>query len=187
MKKKRSLKARIRTWIFEKFLQRYLVSVDKRFIELFIKYDVKPLVIVESHAEREYKRIMKVLNSKKFKDYFYKVVKYDRSTAESLIKPYSDTLKDRIFSFIAKAYIYIFNREVHNDILLFQRIRDGIISMDKKVDEYMAKTTIEERLDKATSLGIISADNRKAQRRVRNIQKIRTDAIHQLNNVESNG
>lgn len=186
--KKRSLKARIKSWIFEKFLQRYLVSVDALFINLFIKYDKKaPVEKVESHAEQEYKRIMKVLNSKKFKDYFYKVVKYDlKQTAESQIKPYGNTLKDKIFAFIAKVYIYLFNRELYEHILQFQRIRDGIISMDKKVDEYMAKTTVEERLDKATQLGIISADNRKAQRRVRNIQKIRKDNIHEANKVELN-
>lgn len=184
MKKKRSLKAKIKAWIFEKFLQRYLVSVDKRFIELFIKYDVKPLVIVESRAEQEYKRIMKVLNSSKFKDYFYKVVKYDRSTAESLIKPYSDTLIDRIFSFIAKAYIYLFNREVYNDILQFQRIRDGIVTLDKKIDDYMANTTPAERLDQATALGIISDKEREARRRTHNIHAIRVKSIHELNKAE---
>jgi hypothetical protein len=184
MKKKRSLKAKIKAWIFEKFLQRYLVSVDKRFIELFIKYDVKPLVIIESRAEQEYKRIMKVLNSDKFKDYFYKVVHYDRQTAESLIKPYGTTLMDRIFSFIAKAYIYLFNREVHNDILQFQRIRDGIVTLDKKVNEYMANTTPEERLDKATALGIVSDKEREARRRTYNVHSIRVKAIHELNKVE---
>lgn len=180
MKKKRSLKARIKTWIFENFLQRYLVSVDKRFIKLFIKYDVKPLVIVESRAEQEYKRIMKVLNSSKFKDYFYKVVKYDISTAESLIKPYSNTLKDRIFSYIAKAYIYLFNREVYNDILMFQRIG----ALDKDIDDYMANTTPAERLDRATAFGIVSNKKREAQRRTHNIHAIRVKAIHKTNKIE---
>jgi len=184
MKKKRSLKAKIKAWIFEKFLQRYLVSVDKRFIELFIKYDVKPLVIIESRAEQEYKRIMKVLNSDKFKDYFYKFVKYDRSTAESLIKPYSNTLKDRIFAYIAKAYIYLFNREAYNDILMFQRIRDGIVSLDKKIDDYMANTTPAERLDNATLLGVVTPKEREARRRTHNIHSIRVKAIRDQNKVE---
>lgn len=173
MKKKRSLKVRIKSWIFENFLQRYLVSVDKLFVELFIKYDVKtPVKEIESHAEQAYKRIMKMLNSKKYKDYFYKAVKYDRHTAESLIKPYTNTLKDRIFSFIAKAYVYLFKKDLYLSILQFQRIRDGVISLDKKVDEYMATTTLEERLDRATNLGIITNDNRTAQRRLRNMQAI---------------
>lgn len=184
MKKKRSLKSKIKTWIFEKFLQRYLVSVDAMFINLFIKYDKKtPLPKYESNAEKEYKRIMKTLNSARFKDYFYKVVKYDLKTAESVIVPYGNTLKDRIFSAIARAYIYVFSKDLYLSILQFQRIRDGITTLDKKVDDYMANTTPAERLDQATALGILSDKEREARRRTHNIHAIRVKAIHDLNKV----
>lgn len=172
--KKRSLKKRIKLWIFEKFLQRYLVSVDKVFIELFIKYDekTKTKTLVKNRTTIEYNRIMKMLNSEKYKDFFYKVVNYDRHTAESLIKPYTNTLKDRIFSFIAEAYVYLFKKDLYKSIQQFKRIRDGVISLDKKITEYMVNTTFDERLDKATALGIINNKSRNAQRRLRNMQAI---------------
>lgn len=184
MKKSKSLRTRIKSWIFETFLQRYLVSVDAMFINLFIKFDKKaPPVVYVSRAEVEYKRIMKTLNSPKFKEYFYKVVKYDRHAAQSLIKPYGKTMKDKIFSFIAETYIRFFNRELYQNILQFKRVRDGIITLNEKIDEYMANTTIEERLDKAASIGIIPSDNRVAQRRLRNMQAIGVTKIKERNKL----
>jgi hypothetical protein len=181
--KKRSLKKRMKSWFFEKFLQRYLVSVDKVFIELFIKYDekAKTKTLVENRTTIEYGRIMKMLNSEKYKDFFYKVVDYDRHTAESLIKPYTNTLKDKIFSFIAQAYVYLFKRDLYKSIQQFKRIRDGVISLDKKVNEYMTNTTLNERLDKATALGIINGKSRTAQKRLRNMQAIGIDNIIKRN------
>lgn len=180
--KKRSLKAKTKSWFFEKFLQRYLVSVDKVFIELFVKYDekAKPETL---RAKTEYKRIMKMLNSEKYKDFFYKVVHYDRHTAESLIKPYTQTLKDRIFSFIAEAYIYLFKRDLYKSIQQFKSIRDNVISLDKKVNAYMAATTIDERADRAIQLGIIDEKKGMAQKRLRKIQAINVAAITKSNKI----
>jgi len=183
-KKKRSLKVRIKSWFFEKFLQRYLVSIDKMFIELFIKYDAKvPKIHIESRAEKEYKRIMKTLTSEGFKDYFYKIVKYDRHTAESLIKPYGKSFKDKVFAFIAENYIRYFKKDLYENILQFQRIRDGIIILTNKVDEYMANTTIEERLDRATEFGIITNDHKTAHRRLYNMQAIGAAKIRKRNQL----
>jgi hypothetical protein len=201
MKKKKGLKAKIKSWIFENFLQRYLISIDKMFIELFIKYNAKtpidkmfielfikynaktPVVKVESHADAEYKRIIKVLTSKKFNDYFYKVVKYDRHIAESLIKPYGKSLKDKIFTFIAEKYIYFFNKELHKSIQQFKRIRDSVVLLNTKIDKYMANTTLDERLNKAVSLGIIKLDNQKAIKRLHNIQAIGIAKIKERNQL----
>lgn len=177
--KKKSLKVRIKAWIFKKFLQRYLVSIDMRFISLFIvneenKQDVKK---IDNRADIERKRIMKVLNSKKFRDYFYMVVKYDRHTAESLIKPYGKALKDRIYSFIAKIYIQFFNKKLYEQIQRFQKIRDGLILLDGKIDEYFENTTVDERLDRAVAIGMVTLENADAQKRMRKIQSSRIAKI----------
>jgi len=182
--KKKSLAKRIKSWFFEKFLRRYLVSVDKMFIELFIKYDAKaPVKTYESQAEIAYKRIMRMLNSDKYRDYFYKVVQYDRHVAESLIKPYGNTWKDKVFAFIAEKYIRYFKRDLYKSIQQFKRIRDGIITLNSKIDEYMANTSTDERLERASTLGIIDDKRAEAQKRLHNIHAIRVNAIHELNKV----
>lgn len=176
--KLKSIKLRIKTWIFNTFLKRYLVSVDKRFIELFIVHATKkPRVVVETAANREYKRIMKVLSSQRFKDYFYKVVKYNRLSAESLIRPYTNKVKDKLFSFIARTYIFLFNKDLYNSIKQFNQIKTGILSLDKKIDSYMEKTTLDERADRALQLGIIADETRSAQKRLRKIQSSRVSKI----------
>ena len=181
------LTKKFKFWIFKTFLERYLVSVDEKFIEFFIKnLEKKPIPKIESYAEREYTRIMKTLSSKKFRKHFYKVINYNMDynieNDVQLIKPYGVSLKDKIFSFIADKYLMFFNKKWYISIQKFKKFRDNCGTLDEKINMYMNNTTIEERLDRATMIfGIVNSEIREAEIMMRNIQSIKVSNIKESN------
>jgi hypothetical protein len=153
----KQIKLRIRKFFYDRYVKRYL-AIDSTIFDLFSK----PLEIstddVNSYKRNEkYKRIMKMLKSKAYKDYFFKAIKHNLNNKNSIssIKPFSNTVLDKISIFIAKKYIYFFNKKLYNSILSYKNWNKKIVDMDSEIDRYMKETTVEERLERAVKFGII--------------------------------
>jgi len=175
--KKSTIKNKINNWINKTFLERYLVSFDKRLVDLLSDYKRKIINRKEEHAQR----IIKILNSKEYKDYFFKAIKYDKYFNKFKVKPFGNSTKDKILSFIAEKYIYFFRKDMYINIQRLRTLKNDMKAQEFIINEYMANTTVEERLDRAANYGIIKSSAAKAQKRMRKIQTMRVNKIKELN------
>jgi len=152
----KQIKLRIRKFFYDRYVKRYL-AIDSTIFDLFSE-KLKPFstnIDVNSVIRnKNYKRIMKMLKSKAYKDYFFKAIKYNLNNKNSIssIKPFSNTVLDKISIYIAKKYIYFFNKKLYNSILLYKnwnkKIGDGQVYEKTTV-------TVEERLKRAVKFGVI--------------------------------
>ena len=155
---------KIKSKLFNLFVKRYLVTIHPNLLSHFTK-------ILESNniygfgserAINEYKRIMKTLSSKKYKRFFYKTVKYNIGKEEILmVKPYTNTFKDKLYYFFAETYLRFFDKKMYQSILLYKKWNGKIKNIDDKIDEYMANTTVEERIDRAHEYRILTDEDYK--------------------------
>jgi hypothetical protein len=165
-KRKLILKGKLKKWFNEKFLYRYLQGINESFIGFFTK---KHDYVFEDNGKylQDYKRIMKVLSSDKYKRFFYNVVNYNMANYKAVIpetptiKPYGKSFSDRFKKFVAKTYIYFFRKELYDGINLFSKWKHKIKILNEKINNYMATTTVEERINRAIELKIITADDAK--------------------------
>jgi hypothetical protein len=184
MKKRRlTLKGMLKKWFNDNILHRYLQGIDANFIGFFTK---KHDYIFENNEKflQEYERIMKILSSDKYKRFFYKVVNYDAAMPEPVaIKPYGKSFSDRVKNAIAKTYVYLFRRELHNAIILFEKWRHKIKILDEKIDGYMATTTLDERLNRSKTFGIVTEKKVEAVKRLNKIKTKRVEKILENQNA----
>ena len=106
---------------------------------------------------KRYRQIMKILNSDKYKKYFYASVNYKRNVKPLIIqqKWYIEAF-DKIVYFLSKAYVFLFEKELYKKIKYFETTSKGFIALSARVDDYIAKTTPRRRLSRMQALGIIS-------------------------------
>jgi hypothetical protein len=177
---------KIKKWLFNNLVKRYLVTIDATLLNLFTKEKKIGNESYFSHDKqnKEYKRIMKILDSKKYKNFFYKAVNYDRKNPEGeTIKPYSQKFLDRILKGMSIGYLYLFDKKLYENIRLFKKWSGKVSTIDTQIDEYMSITSPDERVDRGIELGVINRDKGKAQKRLRKIQSSRVDKILASNRV----
>lgn len=114
--------------------------------------------IFQELSDKRAKEIIRMISSPKYKKYFYKAVGYNLQHPEEIkiLKTKWEKILDKIEYFISKAYVFLFVREIYNNIKSFEKISKNIILLNSKIDEYFAKTTVIERLTRAYNIGIIS-------------------------------
>ena len=159
--------------------KRYVSNMHPVFLKLMQKSNfIQKNAYVERY-EKRYNDIMNILASPRYKKFFYKVVQFDPKLAEELKVPetWYGKLFDKIAYNFSKLYVYLFAREVYNNIKSFEAVTNGIISLNKRINEYMVSTTIDERLDRASEYKIIEPKKREAQRKLRNMQTIGVNDI----------
>jgi hypothetical protein len=182
----KKLKLKLKKWFFNTFVKRYLATVDSTLLGLFTKEakESNKFSYGTDRANAERKRIITMLSSKKYKEYFYKAIKYERNKPEvEIIQPFGDKIWDRIKHGIATAYLYLFDRNLYDSIQLFKKWRGKISTVESQVNDYMANTTLDERADRAIALGIVEEKKGIAQKRMRKIQSSRVDKILAQNQV----
>jgi hypothetical protein len=162
-------------------LNSYLIEFHPSFLLVADRIKIKKDDF-DKESEKEYRRIMKVLNSQKFKRFFYQVVDY-KLNEKPLPEP-KNNLWSRIKKFVAKQYLRLFNKELYESLLRFKLLTEGYQKLNAAADDYIANTSLDERADRAVDVGISSKENRDAHKRMRNISNMRIAAIHEKNNVE---
>ena len=176
----KKLKLKIKKWFFNAFVKRYLATVDASLLNLFTKEEKQKLNISfgSDRANIERERILKMLSSKKYKEYFFKAVRYDRNKPElEVIQPFGNKIWDKIKNGVATAYLYLFDRKLYDTIQLFKKWGGKITTVDSQINEYMINTTLDERVDRAIVLGVVEEKRGVAQKRMRKIQASRVDKI----------
>lgn len=180
----KKLKLKLKLWFFNTFVKRYLATVDSTLLSLFTKedYERNKFSFGSERANAEYKRIIKMLSSKKYKEFFYKAIKHNLNEPNpEVIQPYGSKIWDRIKQAIATTYLYFFDRDLYNSIQLFKKWGSKISSVETQVNDYMATTTLDERADRATVLGVVEEKKATAQKRMRKIQESRVSKIKKKN------
>jgi hypothetical protein len=97
-----------------------------------------------------------MLSSAKYKEFFYKTVNYSLNNKKIEIKPYGDTVLDRIYKFIAKSFLYLFDRKLYDSIKIYLKWKARLDKINAKADEYIANTTVQQRIDRAVEIGLIT-------------------------------
>lgn len=156
----KNIRIRIKKWFFNAFLKRYLAGVDDSFINYFA-FNFQKSFSAKDNTNKNYKRLIKELSSSKYKKYFYNAVNYTKPNKKRIM-PYGKTFVDRLKSFIAKTYIFFYDRKLYRSIKTFKKWTSHIVSSDNAIDEYFAKTTYLERNDKRLEYGIINKINHDA-------------------------
>lgn len=157
-KKKR--KFNLKRWFYYRILNRYLIEFHPQFILFADKLSLKTdnFSVTEKRAAKEYKRIMKVLNSQRYKKFFYNSVNYSLTTGPPPFKPFKDTLLERFKRFIAKQYLRLFNKKLYRSLQVFKSLSSKFETLDAQIDKYMNDTTVKERCLRAKELGIVSGE-----------------------------
>ena len=113
----KKLKLKIKKWFFNTFVKRYLATVDSTLLDLLTK-ETKVVTNMFSYgndrASVEYRRIMEILSSEKYREFFYKTIKYDINKPVVVIKPYGNKILDRIKEIISTTYLYLFPKDALN-------------------------------------------------------------------------
>jgi len=168
--KKKTKKFSLKKWFYNKILNRYLIEFHPQFILFADNLSIKTENFsVADKAANEYRRIMKILNSQKYKRFFYNSVKYDLSKGGSELdpyrsapfKPFKNTVLERLKRFIAEQYLRFFNKPLYRSLLIFKSLSSKYESLSTKIDEYMDTTTVKERLSRAKELGVLTEDGNK--------------------------
>ena len=175
-------KLSLRNWFYDKILNPYLHEYHPRFVQI-LKQKIK-ITYPNDVAKKKEKEIMKVLQSKKYKKLFYKIVNHAYNDGlESKYKPFGNGIIDGLKKKIANLYLLLFNRELYNTLKRFKKISGEIINIDARIDNYMEQTTLDERADRALDFGVITKSNNEAQKRLRKIKTERVNSIVAHNNL----
>ena len=107
---------------------------------------------------RRLKKIMKLLNSDKYRKFFFKAISYNPRIKE---KPIINTrwyvvAYNKIIYFLSKTYVFLFERELYKKIRVFENASSEYSDMSARIDKYIASTTPEQRLLRMHVLRILS-------------------------------
>jgi len=136
-------------------------------------------------CDARHSKIIDILNSEEYKKYFFKSVGYEiinqPKKSVVLIKRRINNNWDIFCRFIAKNYLFLFDNKLYNEIQKqyrekrrnkltleskdrkIKQFADNFLLKNNIIDDYMKKTTISERIDRAINLGIIDSKTGEAQ------------------------
>ena len=107
---------------------------------------------------RRMKKLLKLLDSPKYRKFFYKAISYTPNVME---KPIVDTrwyvvAYNKVTYFLSKIYVFLFKRDLYKRIRNFEKVSSEYASLSTRVDEYIASTTPEQRLLRMHAVGVLS-------------------------------
>jgi hypothetical protein len=185
--KRVSLIKKIKSWyknLPSKFAKKYVGNMHPKFLELIEHSVFSNKNYYQEIRDKKAKAILELISSPRYKKFFYSIVGYRiNQPAVKVPITWFEKLIDKIAYNLSKLYVRIFAKNLYLNIKLFEETSKNIISFNKKIDEYMANTTLDERIDRATEFGIISNDRRTAHRRLYNMQAIGAAKIRKRNQL----
>lgn len=173
---------RIKKWYKElpaNISKRFLVDMHPVFLQSMQNKHIINKSVYQNLSQKKAEKIMKLLSSPKYKKYFYKVVAYDTYSPKEIKIPktWYGKMFDKIAYNISKLYVFLFAREIYDNIKSFEIISKSIVSLNNRINEYMLSTTVGERLARANSYNIINDDKIKAYARLSKFQSSRVSKI----------
>jgi hypothetical protein len=162
---------------------RYVNDCHPVFMQYLAVNNIATASIWNDARSRRYKEIIKILDSDKYRKFFYKAISYNPKNREyeKLEVKWYVKIFDKAIYRLSKAYVFLFERELYRKIKTFETVSAGVASLTKRMDEYIAKTTPEQRLSRMQALGIISYESFKDDLDVI-FNRISPDVIEARNN-----
>jgi hypothetical protein len=154
--------SRLRRWFSAmsvKLAGRYVKDCHPSFMSYIEKNNILTASIWYDASSRRYRKIMRMLDSDKYRKYFYNAVDYKRGELKSLPVKWYVQIFDKIVYSLSKAYVFVFERELYKKIKTFETVSKGVVDLTKRMDEYIASTTSLQRLSRMEALGIISKES----------------------------
>jgi hypothetical protein len=164
-KNKEKKRSRLFRWfanISANLSKRYVNDCHPVFMQYLAVNNIATASIWNDARSKRFEEIWKLISSDKYKKYFYNAVDYDYKRGES---PKPLPLKwyvrafDKVVYWISKAYVFLFEKELYKKIKTFETVSSGVVSLTKRMDEYIASTTSLQRLSRMQALGIISNES----------------------------
>ena len=155
-------KSRLFNWfanLSRKLAGRYVNDCHPVFMQYLAVNNITTASIWNDARSRRYEEIMKILDSDKYRKFFYNAVDYKRGELKPLPLKWYVRAFNKVVYHISKAYVYVFERELYKKIKTFESVSAGVVSLTKRMDEYIARTTPEQRLSRMHALGIISYES----------------------------
>lgn len=156
-KKRKSILYRFFAGISAKLSSRYIKNCHPSFMSYIEIKNLATTSIGKDIYSKRYRQIMKILNSDKYKKYFYTSVNYKRNV-KPVIVPQKWYVKafDKVVYFLSKVYVFLFEKTLYLKIKNFETISKGFADLSARVDNYIATTTPRRRLSRMQMLGVIS-------------------------------
>jgi len=161
-KKRKEKKSRLFNWfanLSAKLAGRYVNDCHPVFMQYLAINNIATASIWNDASSRRYREIMKMLDSDKYRKFFYNAVDYKRGELKPLPVKWYVRIFDKVVYSLSKAYVFLFERELYRKIKTFETVSAGVVSFTKRMDEYIARTTPEQRLSRMHALGIISYES----------------------------
>lgn len=159
---------------------RYVNDCHSVFMQYLAVNNITTASVWNDARSRRYKEIMKILDSDKYRKFFYNAVDYKRGELKPLQLKWYVRAFDKIVYYLSKAYVFIFERELYRKIKTFEVVSAGVVSLTKRMDDYIARTTPEQRLSRMHALGIISYESFKDDLDII-VNRISSDVIEEKN------
>jgi hypothetical protein len=153
--------SKLRRWISginAKLAGRYVNDIHPGFMTYLEKNNFLTASIWRDACVKKYKKIWKILDSDKYRKFFYKAINYNPAVKE---KPIIDTrwhvvTYNKITYFLSKAYVFLFERGLYRKIKFFEKVSSEYADLSTRIDKYIASTTFEERLSRMHATGVLS-------------------------------
>ena len=138
---------------------RYVNDCHPVFMQYLAVNNITTASVWNDARSRRYKEIMKILDSDNYRKFFYKAIDYKRGELKPLPVKWYVRAFDKIVYYLSKAYVFVFEKELYRKIKTFEAVSAGVVSLTKRMDEYIARTTPEQRLSRMQALGIITYES----------------------------
>ena len=164
-KNKEKKKSRLFRWfanLSANLAGRYINDCHPVFMQYLAVNNIATASVWNDARNRRFEEIWKLITSDKYKKYFYNAVDYNYKRGESpkpLPVKWYVRIFDKIVYNLSKAYVFLFERKLYRKIKTFERVSKGVVSLTKRMDEYIASTTSFQRLSRMQALGIISNES----------------------------
>jgi hypothetical protein len=138
---------------------RYVKDCHPAFMSFVEKHNLATASTWYEAWTKRYNEIMKMLDSDEYRKFFYNAVDYKRGELKQLPVKWYVRIFDKIIYSLSKAYVFVFERELYKKIKSFEKVSKNVISLNKRMDEYIASTTSLQRLSRMQTLGLISRES----------------------------
>lgn len=147
----------LKKYVYNKLINPYLkIMIDPTISSLFIKEKKLTPKKKKRETKNAFKRINKTLSSTKYKRFFYVTVNHTLGETTVHDDENKMTFIVKVKNFIVKTIIYLFYRKLYEDISSYNRWTKKIDNIENDINSYMKKTTLNERVDRAYQLNIIT-------------------------------
>lgn len=154
--------SKIKTWLNKikvKLSKRYVNDCHPEFLSFIENRNIVSLSLGREIQTKRAKKILKTLDSDKYRKYFYASVDFvPKQTIKEVTQNVFQKIFDKLIYHLSKTYVFIFEKQLYERIIGFERVSKNMTNMNNKIDDYLKSTTIEQRLSRAKAIKILDGD-----------------------------